>query len=46
MKAIKLAYQSPRCEVHVLSPNADVLEGIGIVKHSGGGGGFDEGDII
>ena len=47
MKAIKLAYQSPRCEVHVLSPNADVLEGsIGIVKHSGGGGGFDEGDIL
>lgn len=45
MKTMKTTYQSPRCEVVILSAYADVLDGIGFVRHSGGGG-FDEGDIV
>lgn len=46
MKTMKSTYQSPCSEVIVLSPNADVLEGIGVINHSGGGGGFGEGEIV
>ncbi|MBO6075068.1 MAG: hypothetical protein J6P74_08065 [Paludibacteraceae bacterium] len=47
MKTMKATYQSPRCEVVILSAYADVLQdGIGFVRHSGGDGGFGEGDIV
>ena len=45
MKTNKSKYQSPQSEVVVLSPNAEILDSIVIIHHSGGGG-FDESEII
>jgi len=40
----KSKYQSPALEVVYLSGSADVMQGIAIIHHSGGGG-FSEDEI-
>ncbi|MBO7455965.1 MAG: hypothetical protein J6T76_06150 [Paludibacteraceae bacterium] len=42
----KAIYQSPISELVYLSGRADVMQGIELVHHSGGGGGFNNEDQV